>query len=88
MYRVAIAVFSNPEELIKKGANLYASISTPTIMVAGSSEKVRSSMLEMSNVDIASEFINLISAQRAYQANARTITASNTILEDTINLVR
>jgi Flagellar hook protein FlgE len=57
-------------------------------MVAGSSEKVRSSMLEMSNVDIASEFINLISAQRAYQANARTITTSNTILEDTINLVR
>jgi flagellar hook protein FlgE len=88
LYRVAIAVFSDPEELIKKGANLYASISTPTITVAGGSEKVRSGMLEMSNVDIASEFINLISAQRAYQANARTITASNTILEDTINLVR
>jgi flagellar hook protein FlgE len=88
LYRVAIAVFSDPEELIKKGANLYASISTPTIMVAGSSEKVRSGMLEMSNVDIASEFINLISAQRAYQANARIITASNTILEDTINLMR
>jgi len=88
LYRVAIAVFSDPEELIKKGANLYASILTPTIMVAGSSEKVRSGMLEMSNVDIASEFINLISAQRAYQANARTITATNTILEDTINLVR
>ena len=48
----------------------------------------RSGMLEMSNVDIASEFINLISAQRAYQANARTITATNTVLEDTINLVR
>lgn len=88
LYRVAIAVFSDPEELVKKGANLYASISTPTIMVAGSSEKVRSGMLEMSNVDIASEFINLISAQRAYQANARTITATNTILDDTINLVR
>ncbi|MFZ8784740.1 flagellar hook protein FlgE [Thermocrinis sp.] len=88
LYRVAIAVFSDPEELIKKGANLYASISTPTIMVAGGSEKVRSGMLEMSNVYIAPEFINLISAQRAYQANARAITASNTILEDTINLVR
>jgi flagellar hook protein FlgE len=88
LYRVAIAVFSDPEELIKKGANLYTSISTPTIMAPGGAEKVRSGMLEMSNVDIASEFINLISAQRAYQANARTITASNTILEDTINLVR
>lgn len=88
LYRVAIAVFSDPEELIKKGANLYTSISTPTIMVAGSSEKVRSGMLEMSNVDIGSEFINMISAQRAYKADARTITASNTILEDTVNLVR
>jgi flagellar hook protein FlgE len=88
LYRVAIAVFSDPEELIKKGANLYTSISTPTIMTPGGAEKVRSGMLEMSNVDIASEFINLISAQRAYQANARTITATNTILDDTINLVR
>jgi flagellar hook protein FlgE len=88
LYRVAIAVFSDPEELIKKGANLYTSISTPTIMAPGGAEKVRSGMLEMSNADIASEFINLISAQRAYQANARTITATNTILEDTINLVR
>jgi flagellar hook protein FlgE len=88
LYRVAVAVFSDPEELIKKGANLYTSISTPTIMTPGGAEKVRSGMLEMSNVDIASEFINLISAQRAYQANARTITATNTILDDTINLVR
>ncbi|RMH81013.1 MAG: flagellar hook protein FlgE [Acidobacteria bacterium] len=88
LYRVGIAVFSDPEELIKKGANLYSSISTPTIMTPGGAEKVRSGMLEMSNVDIASEFINLISAQRAYQANTRVITSSNTVLEDTINLVR
>ncbi|WP_448584143.1 flagellar hook protein FlgE [Thermocrinis sp.] len=88
LYRVGIAVFSDPEELIKKGANLYTSIPTPTIMVPGGAEKVRSGMLEMSNVDIATEFINLISAQRSYQANSRTITATNTILDDTINLVR
>ncbi|MDW8066050.1 MAG: flagellar hook protein FlgE [Aquificaceae bacterium] len=88
LYRVALAVFSDPEELVKKGANLYTSISTPTIMTPGGAEKVRSGMLEMSNVDIASEFINLISAQRSYQANTRVITSSNTVLEDTINLVR
>ncbi|MDM7266446.1 MAG: flagellar hook protein FlgE [Aquificaceae bacterium] len=88
LYRVAIAVFSDPEELVKKGANLYTSISTPTIMTPGGAEKIRSGMLEMSNVDIASEFINLISAQRAYQANTRVITSSNTVLEDTINLIR
>jgi len=39
LYRVAIAVFSDPEELIKKGANLYTSISTPTIMTPGGAEK-------------------------------------------------
>ncbi|SHK41356.1 flagellar hook protein FlgE [Thermocrinis minervae] len=88
LYRVALAVFTDPEELIKKGSNLYTSILTPTILAAGGSEKVRSGMLEMSNVDIATEFINLISAQRAYQANARVITSSNTVLEDTINLIR
>ncbi len=88
LYRVGVAVFSDPEELTKKGSNLYTSISTPTIMTPGSAEKVRSGMLEMSNVDIASEFINLISAQRAYQANTRVITSSNAVLDDTINLVR
>ncbi len=88
LYRVALALFSDPEELVKKGANLYTSVSTPTIMTPGGAEKVRSGMLEMSNVDIASEFINLISAQRAYQANTRVITSSNAVLDDTINLVR
>ncbi len=88
LYRVAIAVFADPEELTKKGANLYTSISTPTILLAGGSEKVRSGMLEMSNSDIAKEFINLITAQRAYQANARVITTANTILDETVNLVR
>ncbi len=88
LYRVAVAVFTDPEELTKKGANLYTSITTPTILLAGGAEKVRSGMLEMSNVDIAKEFINLITAQRAYQANARVITTSNTILDETVNLVR
>jgi flagellar hook protein FlgE len=45
-------------------------------------------MLEMSNVDIASEFINLITAQRAYQANARVITTDDQILQETMNIKR
>ncbi|RUM32740.1 MAG: flagellar hook protein FlgE [Aquifex sp.] len=88
MYRLALAQFTDPEELVKKGANLYASVKTPTILLPGGGNKIRSGMVEMSNVDIAKEFINLITAQRTYQANARTITVANTILEDTINLVR
>jgi len=88
MYRVALAQFTDPEELVKKGSNLYASVKTPTILLPGGGNKIRSGMVEMSNVDIAKEFINLITAQRTYQANARIITVANTILEDTINLVR
>ena len=88
MYRVALAQFTDPEELVRKGANLYASVKPPTVLLPGGANKIRSGMVEMSNVDIAKEFINLITAQRTYQANARIITSANTILEDTINLVR
>ncbi|GAB6066533.1 flagellar hook protein FlgE [Aquifex pyrophilus] len=88
MYRVALAQFTDPEELVKKGANLYASVKPPTVLLPGGANKIRSGMVELSNVDIAKEFINLITAQRTYQANARTVTVANTILEDTINLVR
>ena len=88
MYRVALAQFTDPEELVRKGANLYASVKPPTVLLPGGANKIRSGMVEMANVDIAKEFINLITAQRTYQANARIITSANTILEDTINLVR
>jgi flagellar hook protein FlgE len=42
--------------------------------------------LELSNVDIATEFANLIQAQRAFEANARTVTTFDQITQDTINL--
>ncbi|AAC07675.1 flagellar hook protein FlgE [Aquifex aeolicus] len=66
-YRLALAQFTDPEELVKKGSNLYASVKTPTILLPGGSNKIRSAVVEMSNVDIAKEFINLITAQRTYQ---------------------
>ncbi len=88
MYRLALAQFTDPEELVKKGSNLYASVKPPTVLLPGGANKIRSGMVELSNVDIAKEFINLITAQRTYQANARAVTVANTILEDTINLVR
>ena len=45
-------------------------------------------LLEMSNVDLSSEFTNLITTQRGYQANSRIITVSDTLLEELINLKR
>mgnify|MGYP001767131832 CR=1 FL=1 len=44
--------------------------------------------LELSNVDISEEFVNLIIAQRAFQANARVITTGDTILQELVNLIR
>ena len=49
---------------------------------------LKSSALEMSNVDLASEFADMITTQRGYQANARVITVSDTMLEELINLKR
>ncbi len=49
---------------------------------------ISSGVLEMSNVDLSSEFTNLITTQRGYQANSRIITVSDTLLEELINLKR
>ena len=89
--RIAIATFKDKEVLVRKGNNLFLPNSqtfTPIIVPGGVISKIRGGFLEMSNVDISKEFINLISAQRAYQANARTITTSDQILQETVNLKR
>ncbi len=89
--RLAVATFKDKEMLVNKGGFLYAPNSqtfTPVIVPGGAISKIRSGMLEMSNVDISQEFINLITAQRAYQANARTITTSDQVLQETMNIKR
>ena len=47
-----------------------------------------SGVLEMSNVDLANEFTNMIVTQRGYQANSRVITTSDTMIEELLNLKR
>ena len=49
---------------------------------------ISSGTLEMSNVDLAAEFTNLIVAQRGFQANSRVVTASDELLADIVNLKR
>ena len=44
--------------------------------------------VEMSNVDLASEFTNMITAQRGFQANSRTISTADQMLQDLVNLIR
>jgi flagellar hook protein FlgE len=91
--QIALAAFSNASGLEKTGNSLYrASVNSglPQIgaAAAGGRGTLAGSTLEMSNVDLAQEFTNLIIAQRGFQANSRVITASDELLQDLVNLKR
>jgi flagellar hook protein FlgE len=90
---MAIAKFANPDGLSRDGAGYYstgANSGDPIASLAGTNGtgSLKSSSLEMSNVDIAAEFTEMITAQRGFQANTRLITVSDSILEELINLKR
>src|SRR5699024_3377610 len=92
--QIGLARFSNPGGLQKAGGNLY--IDTPNAgladnLIAPQSEgvgEIRSGTLEMSNVDLAEEFTDMITAQRSFQANTRIINTSDEILQELVNLKR
>jgi len=91
--QLALAVFPNIEGLQKyTGSTFIASSNAgePSIGTAnsGGRGKIYGGSLEMSNVDMAEEFINLIIAQRAFQANARVITTSDELYQEAIHLKR
>lgn len=91
--QLALATFTNQDGLIQEGSGYYtiSSNSGPaTISVPGTNGTgtTLSASLEMSNVDLASEFTEMIFAQRGFQANSRVVTTSNTLLEELVNLVR
>lgn len=91
--QVAIATLANPGGLDRVGGGLYAvtaNSGAPDVGEAGADGRgsLQAGTLEMSNVDLAQEFTNLILAQRGFQANSRTITASDEMLQDLVNLKR
>jgi flagellar hook protein FlgE len=91
--QLAMANFNNPKGLVKLGSNRYGesqAAGIPNIGVAGTGGRgtLIGSALEQSNVDIAQEFTQMILAQRGYQANSKTITVSDELLMDTLNLKR
>ncbi|WP_043930503.1 flagellar hook-basal body complex protein [Bacillus sp. EB01] len=90
---LATAVVPNPGGLSKVGSTLFEETGNSGDVFAGRIEdnrggQINSGILEMSNVDLTEEFTELIVAQRGFQANARTITTSDSILEEIINLKR
>jgi flagellar hook protein FlgE len=91
--QIALANFTNPGGLEKAGSSSYrasANSGAATMGVAGSAGMgtLVAGSLEMSNVDLSQEFTNLIVAQRGFQANARVITTSDTVLQELIDLKR
>jgi len=91
--QVAVASFDNPSGLEKAGGSLYrgtANSGIASIGVAGAGGRgtMASGALEMSNVDLAQEFTNLIIAQRGFQANSKIVSVSDEILNDLVNLKR
>ncbi|MEW5919739.1 MAG: flagellar hook-basal body complex protein [Bacillota bacterium] len=91
--QVAMASFINPEGLIKVGANLYdisANSGDPRIGKPGEQGRgmIQSMALEMSNVDLANEFTQMITTSRAFQANSRVISTSDEVLMELINIKR
>ncbi len=91
--QIALATFGNNNGLISEGGNFFTrgpSSGSPEIgeALTGKRGGLLSKNLESSNVELTSEFTNLIATQRAYQANARTITTSDTILQELVSLVR
>lgn len=91
--QVLLASFANQQGLEKQGDSLFresANSGEATIGSAGTRGRgiIRSTTLELSNVDLATEFTNLIVSQRAFQANSRIITTGDNILNEVVNLVR
>jgi flagellar hook protein FlgE len=91
--QVALAVFNNPGGLLREGANMFtptpnSGIARVGLAATGGRGMVNGGVLEGSNVDIATEFSNLIIAQRAFQAGARSITTADLLLNEAVNLVR
>jgi flagellar hook protein FlgE len=91
--QIALATFSNPAGLEKLEGSMYrpsANSGLPQVGVAGIAGRgtLAGGTLEMSNVDLAQEFTNLIVAQRGFQAATRVITASDEVLSDLVNIKR
>lgn len=91
--QVALADFNNPIGLDHVGGSLYRSTANSGVAQIGVSSTgargmISSGTVEMSNVDLAAQFSQLIVAQRGFEANTKVIHTSDTILQDLINLIQ
>ena len=93
--QIAVTKFANAAGLAKAGNNLYRTTlnsgefdGTGIDITSDGEGSMESGVLEMSNVDLAGEFTEMITTQRGFQANSRIITTSDSMLEELVNLKR
>jgi flagellar hook protein FlgE len=91
--KLALADFASPEGLERQGDSLYAATaSSGTALIdvpsTGARGSVMGGALEQSNVDLGTELVTLIAYQRAFQANAKTVTTADEMMMDVTNLKR
>ncbi|MCD8312691.1 MAG: flagellar hook-basal body complex protein, partial [Bacteroidales bacterium] len=92
--QIAAAQFSNASGLEKVGDNCYQTTLNSGefdgigVEIDADGSSINSGEIEMSNVDLSTEFTDMIITQRGFQANSRVITVSDTLLEELINLKR
>lgn len=91
--RIDLATFANPKGLMQSGNTYFtqtANSGKAKVAIPGEdgTGAIKNSALEMSNVDLAQEFSDMITTQRGFQASSRLITVSDTMLEELINLKR
>jgi flagellar hook protein FlgE len=92
-YRLTLATFSNAAGLERQGGNQWtesANSGTKTVNTPGNggAGMTTAGAVEMSNVDLAQTFTNMITAQRGFQANSRVISTADSMLEELVNLKR
>jgi flagellar hook protein FlgE len=91
--QIILAKFNNPAGLKKVGDGLYLTSSNSGVAIRGEPGKIVNASisggaLEMSNVDLAEEFVSMVVAQRGFQANARVLNASDEMLTELVNMTR
>jgi flagellar hook protein FlgE len=91
--KIAETNVPNPAGMVKQGKTLFtltAQSGAPTAFTSanGTNETLLSNSLELSTVDMASEFVNMITTQRAYSANSKTITTADEMTQEVLNLKR
>lgn len=92
--QIAVAQFSNASGLEKVGESCYQTTLNSGefdgigVEISADGSSMTTGELEMSNVDLSTEFTQMITTQRGFQANSRVITTSDTLLEELVNLKR